>query len=197
MCRLKFYSLVFYFSIGGAITSCQKVITDKAALFEYLTKTEHGLKKANVTNKIKVEVTYYPWQLVEQNQNKRVQKEVERGFADKCYFVLAFSANGKELLRQLPYSEYSEMVQVFSFRMQPNISIVTDAGKKVEAQDCLFEQTYGMGKENELLIVFDKRKLQDATTLKLRIKEFGLNIGNQDFQIRVKDINDMPEIKII
>jgi len=113
---------------------------------------------------------------------------------EKKYFVLGLSSNQKELLRQLPYAQYSEMIQVLSFRMRAYISLILDNGRTVDPMTCLFQQTYGMSGSNELLLVFDRRELESSGHLTISVKEFGLNTGNLNFEMDTNDIKNIPTI---
>jgi hypothetical protein len=186
------------FLSGIALTSCNQPIKSKASLTTYLNDSKHGLTQVHEINKIKAAVTFMPWQVIASRLQKTRQKDSSwmKVLKSKYYFVLGLSANGKELLRQLPFDQYSEMVQVLAFRMRPYVSIVRDDGKVIEAEDCLFQQTYGMGKENEVLLVFNRSELKNTDEMDLKIKEFGLNTGNLDYKISTKDIDDIPNIEI-
>lgn len=194
MRALKFYMLFVF--VAGSLLSCRTPITTQSALTAYTNNPDNGLKKVQEIDKIKVEATYLPWQFMAAKLHMRDTGLVSQ-IKHKCYFILGLSANNKELLRQLPYDKYSEMVQVLAFRLKSYVKIITDKGKSVDAEECLFEQTYGMGAENELLLVFDKDKLDNAGSIDLKISEFGLNIGDQDFKFMQKDITNIPPIKII
>jgi hypothetical protein len=183
------------FLTGIALTSCNQPIKSKASLTTYLNDSKHGLSQVHEINKIKAAVTFMPWQVIV-SKTKQKDTSAVKVLKSKYYFVLGLSANGKELLRQLPFSQYSEMVQVLAFRMRPYVSIVRDDGKVIGAEDCLFQQTYGMGRENEVLLVFNRSELKNTNEMDLKIKEFGLNTGNLDYKISTKDINHIPNIEI-
>ncbi|MEZ2339360.1 hypothetical protein AB6735_27195 [Mucilaginibacter sp. RCC_168] len=189
------WGLAFLILISVSV-SCKKKISNNADLMEYISNPENGLVKTVEINKIKAELRYKPWQLMSVNQNK-IQKQAtenaEIAMRNKYFFVLSLSANDKELLRQLPFNQYSEMVQVLAFRMMNYISLMPDDKKPIVPEGCLFQQTYGMAHANQLLIIFDKTKLETAKQLKIKIKEFGLRIGDLNFQINNKDIQDLPD----
>jgi len=175
-----------------SLIDCKKPVRNQAEMITYINDPGNGLRKTEQIGQIKAELTFKPWQL-SVLQRKRGVKEAERtNLKNEMVFVLGLSANNKELLRQLPFDRYSEMVQVLAFRMQEYIDIVPDDGKPVAPMDCRFQQTYGMGAANNVLLVFAKEKLSNASVLKLRVKEFGLNTGNLDFEIDTKDINNIP-----
>jgi hypothetical protein len=179
------------------LAACRQAIHNKVALSQYLADTRNGLTQVREINRVKAAVTYLPWQAVlSRLRRTRADTAVVRTLKSKYYFVLGLSANGKELLRQLPFNQYSEMVQVMAFRLRGYVSVVTDRGKVVQAQDCSFQQTYGMGRENEVLLIFDRSELKGANSLDLKINEFGLNIGDLDYRISTKDINQIPTIAI-
>ncbi|WP_439698631.1 hypothetical protein ACFGVS_10865 [Mucilaginibacter sp. AW1-7] len=177
--------------------SCKRKTVSLAGLIAYVNDPENGLQKTQQTGKIKTVLTYKPWQTMMFNEgglNNKDRRSDSLKFQDKLFFVFSLSANNKELLKQLEFSQYSEMVQVLAFRMKNFIDVVPDDGKPVEPTDCIFQQTYGMGVANNLLVVFDKEKLMTADNLKFEVREFGLNTGNLNFGIKTKDITDIPAL---
>jgi hypothetical protein len=180
------------------LVSCNRPIQSREALTNYLKDSRHGLTQVHEINKVKAAVTFMPWQVIANRlyRTKQQDTSVLKVIKSKYYFVLDLSANGKELLRQLPFAQYSDMVQVLAFQMRPFVSIVRDDGKVIAAEDCLFQQTYGMGRENEVLLIFNRSELNNTYKMNLEIREFGLNTGNLDYQINTEDISQMPIIDI-
>lgn len=179
--------------------SCKKSIKSKSELVEYVNEPKNGLQMSQQVGKVETSLTYKPWQLIAINQQKVKSVAGTSALNDlknKYFFVLSLSANHKELLRQLKFNDYSEMVQVMAFRMMEYVSAAPDNGKAVAPEDCLFQQTYGMGTANQLLIVFDKLKFEKAKQIEIKIKEFGLNIGNLNYRFNIKDINDLQNIAL-
>jgi hypothetical protein len=179
--------------------SCKRSIKTRAELITYIDDPKNGLKVTNDIGKVEATMNYKPWQLMAINHQKSkgpANAPGQNNFSGKYYFVLSLSANHKELLRQLQFSDYSEMVQVLAFRMMEYVIAVPDNGKAVAPEDCLFQQTYGMSTSNQLLIVFDKSKLNNTKEIDIKIKEFGLNIGNLNYRFKLKDINDIQNIAL-
>lgn len=168
-------------------------------MIAYINDPDNGLQKTEQTGKVKVVLTYKPWQLMAGKQpgakNKTVNKRPAY-FDNKLFFVLSLSANNKELLRQLPFNQYSKMVQVLAFKIAEFVDITPDEGKPVQPLECIFQQTYGMGIANNLLIVFNKSALLDANNLTVQLKEFGLNLGNLTFTLETKNIKKIQNIAI-
>ncbi|MDB5124735.1 MAG: hypothetical protein JWP94_2864 [Mucilaginibacter sp.] len=175
--------------------SCRKKINNKTDLINYINDPGNGLVKIEEVGKIKAELLYKPWELMADRHDKKaktVDSDWSDHLKDKYFFVLSLSANNKELLRQMEFNRYSEMVQVLAFRMIGFIDIIPDNAKPIEPTGCMFQQTYGASDANQILIVFDKAKLAAAKLLNIKIKEFGLNTGDLNFQIATKDINELP-----
>jgi hypothetical protein len=192
-CRL----LCLYLLISATVcfASCKKKIATKADLISYINDSKNGLQKSQQMGEINAVLTYKPFQLMTNMQRPGSKKtDMADKFQDKLFFVLSLSANNKELLKQLPFSQYSEMVQVMAFRMNSFIDVVPDNNKPVEPLDCIFQQTYGMGASNNLLIVFDKKRLMTAQNLRVHITEFGLNTGDLNFEIAMNDIKTVQNI---
>ena len=198
---MKFSSLTFcgLLVVLTLNVSCKKPIKTRADLISYINNPQNGLKDTIEIGKIKAELIYKPWQLMAVNNGgikaKTDQNELNK-LKSKYFFVLSLSANNKELLRQIPFDTYSEMVQTLAFRMIPYISIVGGNDKPRQPVDCIFLQTYGMSDANQLLIAFDKPAVQSAKQLTIKIKEFGLNIGNLNFHFETKKINELSTIAI-
>ena len=193
---MKIHPAFFATLVGSfLLASCNRPIKNKVSLEKYLHDFGHGLSKAHEVDKLKASVTFMPWQVIA-TKTKQKSKSSIRTLKSKYYFVLALSANGKELLHQLPFNQYSEMVQVLAFRMQQYVSITTAEGKVVEPESCLFQQTYGLAKENDVLLVFNRSELENTSEMNLKIKEFGLNFGNLDYEIKTGDIVRIPEIQL-
>lgn len=187
--------LSYLFCVTGLLLfSCKSKLESKDAVQQYLLDPKNGLQVTEISGKVQVKLTYQPSELIAERFKK--QPDVYKDYAGKYFFILGFSANGKELLRQLDYNIYSEMVQVFAFRMPGFISIIPDKNEAVPPEDCLFNQTYGMADANNLFLVFDRDKLKDARQLTLQLKEFGLGLGNLSFLIDTKDIQNIPTITL-
>jgi hypothetical protein len=173
--------------------SCKRSIGSRADLVGYINNPENGLIKTLEIGDIKAELRYKPWQLMKADGNK-VQKEGCKyvTIQHKYYFVLSLSTHNKELLRQMTFAQYSEMVQVLAFRMTTYVDIIPDYDKPVSPEECLFQQTYGMAKANQLLLVFDKNKIENSKQFHIKIREFGLGTGDLNFQMNTNDIKDLP-----
>src|ERR1700748_3685057 len=177
--RLKFLCRIIICLIGGmACGSCKQKIYTRADLVDYVNDPNNGLRQTKNAGGIQVGLLFQPWQVIMEHKTEAKGSPLSDTLKKRYHFILRFSYHNKELLRQLPFDKYSEMVQVMSFRMTDYISIITDSGESTAPLGCFLQQTYGMSNANELLVAFDKRKLEHAKKMKLLVKEFGLNLGD-------------------
>lgn len=175
----------------STLCSCKPSVSSKTELIEYINKPENELSVVKELNDIKVSCSYYPVSLLNQQLKENVNKNKKTEY---IYFNISFSKDDKELLKQLEYSLYSEMVQVLSFRMSNYISILGNTQQPLVPVDCFFQNTYGLSQANELLVVFNKKDLEEQAVLKLQIMEFGLGLGNQIFEFNNQKIEEIDQI---
>lgn len=190
-----YYLLLVLIHLTVLFQSCSPTIKSKADLQAYLTDQDNGLTGVVQKSDVAIKMTWQPWQLIANklgNQKDKSQNEASP-FSKNLYFILSLSKGNKELLRQLPFETYSEMVQVLSFRMQNFIS--AELGEtSIEPVECVFQQTYGMTEANMLLLVFNKKDVGAAENLTISLKEFGLGLGNLEFPFKLKSVNQIEKL---
>src|SRR5690606_32405947 len=154
-------------------------------------------------NDIKVTLTYQPSTFFVAQELQTIpatdslqRLTLEKKYGNYYYFRLKFSKNGKEAIRHLGnFNDYSKMVQVLSFQMNQYINLTTSPQRDtVELSDYMFDQTYGMSDGSNLLLCFDKNKVQESDFFDINIEECGFGIGALKFRIRKSDIAKMPRL---
>lgn len=189
-------SLVFFIS-------CEEGHGDKISkteLIKYINATKHGLVQEQEVNGTKVRLSYQPSSILVagelqegQKADTTVMQELENKYKDRYYFLLKFSRNGKEAIRQLGgFSRYSDMVQVLSFQMSRFVNLTTAQKDTVELSDYLFDQTYGMSDGNTLLLSFEKKKIEHSSAIEINIGECGFGTGALKFSFERADIDKVP-----
>jgi hypothetical protein len=174
----------------------------KADLVRYINDQDHDLYREQEVRGIKVSVTYHPSALLAQQELQHVQPlpqhvidSVEKKYNDSYYFLLKFSKDGHEAIRQLgDFSSYSSMVNVLSFQMRQFVNATTTAKDTVELNDFMFDQTYGMSNGNTVLLCFDKQKLLNKEEIDINVSECGFGTGNLKFSFDQSDINKVPSL---
>ena len=169
-------------------------------LSAFVVDEEHGLKKSAALGNVNIEVTYRPVDLlVYQEIGKQVvdAKEIEnlrKKYNQYIYFILSLSNDSKEALHQTGGSQYSELVQTLSFRMNDYVTLTTAASDTIPVGDFMLNRTYGMSSSTDLLFVFSKEKAIGQDWIQFNLNEFGLEVGNQRFRFSMKDIEEVPEV---
>jgi hypothetical protein len=182
-------SLFFY--------SCQKRPKTKQELSQYIAEPAHGLIQSEQRNEIDFSLQYHPEQLFPnglKSAGRHTGHKPALFTASQVYFMLNLSAHHRELLRQLDFQTYSALVQLFAFNMADYIVLYPDNEKSVTPLACNFQQTYGMGTANQILIAFDRAKLLNSKKMTIVLKEFGLKTGDIKFEFQTDKIKNAPII---
>lgn len=176
--------------------SCNTQIKNKSDLQTYIGDPNNGLTDTVQRSSVLAKLVFQPWQLLAKRvgASKTVAIANTNPLSKNLYFVLSLSKDGKELLRQLPFEQYSEMIQVFSFRMQDFISVKADGSESIAPIECLFQQTYGMTEANMLMVVFEKKSMPKCEKLNFYVKEFGLGLGELTFQVKNDEIGHIERL---
>jgi len=185
-----------------AACSSKQRLMSRRQFVKYINDPNHGLVQKTKVGDVDVQLSYEPSGLLVAQEltaagagKKPVLDSLEKKYSHNYYFLLKFSKDNKELIRQLgSFSRYSDMVQVLSFQMQQYINLTTAVHDTVEMSDYAFEQTYGMGNANTLLIAFPKEKIGAADRLDVNLAECGFGIGSLKFNFDKKDIDRTPRL---
>jgi len=186
--------------IGGC-HSRQRLVS-KREFLKYINDPGHGLVQKTKIKDVDVQLSYEPSSLLIAQElsaaphgDTSTLRSLEKKYSTNYYFLLKFSKNNKELIRQLgSFSQYSDMVQVLSFQMQQFVNLTTAAHDTVEMSDYAFEQTYGMGNANTVLLAFPKEKIGKADKLDVNLAECGFGIGSLKFDFDKKDMDQIPRL---
>lgn len=118
-------------------------------------------------------------------------------YANYCYFALSLSLENEEVPDHAAAGlyQYGELVQTLSFRMDKYVTLITSTHDTIPADDVMLNRTVGLGNTTDLLFAFDKEKITGKETVCFNLNEFGLGIGNQQFQFRTRDMEEAPKIK--
>jgi hypothetical protein len=150
----------------------------------------------------KVEATYQPTDLFvlrELGTAKADSTSLKRWFAKyggHYYFILSISKNGKEAITatQMPYGEFSELLQTVSFRMGEYVNMTTAKQDTIPLADFIYNRTFGMASSSDVLMVFDKKKAANTDWVQINLKELGLGLGTQNFRFDRDRLDQVPNI---
>lgn len=182
----------------GCSRSGGRQLQTKEGLIAYINDPENGLRQIDSIGKVEAVMIYRPVQLLLAGKNESpspVSNILKDNLNRRLSFILSFSVNHRELLKQVDPKLYGELIQTMAFRMREFVHVFPDKGASIAAEDCQLLQTYGMGAANNLLIVLDRKKLINSSDIRIQIKEFGLNIGDLNYSFKTENIKKIPELK--
>lgn len=188
------------FSIG-----CSTKMATENELIEYVREVDNGLIKTTKRGDIEVSAVYRPLDLIvaqELGNNLPDEKQIEQvreKYRQNAYFVLSVSNDNKDALYSTAnsYSHFSENLQKLSFRMPEYLFMTTSARDTVELLDFNYSRMHGMGASTQVLLAFDKDKLQDKEWVQLNLKEMGFGVGRVNLRFKGKDIEKTPQIDFL
>jgi len=183
---------IYLLLLTAVLTSCQPSMPQSVEeLQEYVANPEHGLsQKLSFENGVEATATWRPTALLVQQEGDNLSAEelskAREKYGSYLYFVLSFSANGKEVLKQTG-GNFAEVLQTLSFRMGEYASLYDSEGNEIPLADAVFSRTYGMGSATSVLLAFKRPDLNSQEYLKLQIREFGLGTGKLRFRFEKGD----------
>ncbi|WP_212003309.1 hypothetical protein [Chitinophaga sp. HK235] len=192
-------------SVLAVFFSCSRPSpVDKAGMETYLNKSSHHLAQQSSRNGIDISLKYMPQSMLvlqdlskTQDPGHQALDTLQKKYASQYYFLLSFSKEGKEAIRQLgDYSLYSKMLQTLAFRMNEYVNITTASNDTVQLSDYAFQQTYGLSDANSLLLAFPAEKIRTASSFHVNIAECGFATGSERFEFKSRDIANIPELDI-
>jgi len=168
----------------------------------YINDPDHGLVKTERVKDLEVKVTYRPTDLLvnqeigDQAATPTRVAELRKRYGQTHYFLLSLSRKNQEALNPREgFSQYSDLVQVLSFRMGEFTSLVTSQADTIAVGDYAFQRTYGMGSSNALLFAFPKAEKARPEWVQFDLNEFGLGTGSLRFRFRQQDLEAVPALK--
>jgi hypothetical protein len=196
--------LIFLFiSLSLIISGCQpKDFSSAVELQKYIQDESNGLKETKQVGDYKIELTYKPTDLLvdQETDGKAIDAEQLKGIVKKYdayyYFILSLSRDKKEALHNAGggMDQYSELVQILSFRMAEYVTMTTNTSDTIPLGDFILNRTYGLSTSTDLLLVFNKEKTSDKEWIQVNLNEFGLGVGNQRFRFRREVLDQAPRL---
>jgi hypothetical protein len=171
-------------------------------LEEFISDPENRLIQTSEMNDMKVTVRYKPTALlVYQELGDRITdtaavSRVEKKYNDYLYFILSISRDQGEILQPATLqSQYGDLVQTLSFRMNNFANLTTNIRDTIPVADFILNRTFGMSNSTDLLFVFSKTKCKDSEWVQFNLNEFGLGLGNQRFRFNVDDLDRVQKLR--
>jgi len=189
-----------YLCVLLCIQSCRPTSLSPNNLLKYIENPVNGLSQEQTVGDVTVKVEYQPAEVLIAKEIGDIPiqpaevSRLRRKYDNASYFILSFSKDGEEILHpKSGLSNYSNLLQVFSFGLGQYIKLTTAQGDTIPPVNYNLDRTYHMGSSTNLLVAFPK--VTNSTVLHFHIQEFGLGCGNLDFIFRQKDVAAVPALK--
>ncbi|NJN25204.1 MAG: hypothetical protein HC819_04105 [Cyclobacteriaceae bacterium] len=199
---LKIIVMTTFFIVMFFIQGCEPKLVSEESLQEYVRETSNGLSQTVKREGIEVSAFYRPTDLIvaqdlrQKDRNAVAVRQLREKYGSYAYFVLSMSYDGKDALYATAgsYQEFSDNLQKLSFRMPEYLYMTTSEKDTVELRDFHFSRMHGMSGSTQVLLAFEKDKIEYKEWIQLNLKEMGFGTGRVNLRFRMKDILDTPEI---
>ena len=184
-------------------TSCNKPVT-KQELTTYLNDPDNGLKQEVKIGSYKISLTYRPTDLLVE-QDLFGDTTVETIEAKRTeynayyYFILNMSLGENDVLYKGSTNQlqFSASLNKLNFGLSEYIYAIADEKDTINLADYYVPNLYGMGGTTQILLVFPKDISIIYEELEVTVKELGFGTGQQKFKFKIKDMNNVPELKLL
>ncbi|MCP4458676.1 MAG: hypothetical protein GY816_11725 [Cytophagales bacterium] len=171
-------------------------------LTEFVNDPSNGLTKTIQAGSMQMKVTLRPndflvYQEVGKDGTKEDITEANERYNNYLYLMLSLSAGEKDALYGLSADQgvFSENLQVLSFRMGEHVTLTTSKQDTIPVGDYIFNRTFGLSKSNDLMFVFNQKKIPEEGWVSFNIGEFGMSSGRRNFRFAIDAINSVPKLE--
>jgi len=195
--------LYLFFGFLVLFVSCKRSLT-RTELLEYLNAPDNGLVKEKQINGIHIGLQYKPSDLYVEQHLRAIPDSIRKSELDKLkkqygenlYLQLSLGKNNREIVSSfVNTSMHSAMVNRLAFGMRDFVVLTTESRDTILLKDYNYVPTYGLSTNNKILFVFENNNLNESEYFKFQLKEMGLETGQVNFKIKIKDINSLPPLK--
>lgn len=184
------------------MVSCGRSSLPASEYINWLENVDNGLIKSKVIGDVTYRVVYKtrPYIILKKTDPIEVEKlnmkeEIEK-YSDMEYFdfQIEHEQNWDPLKAELASSEdYYLRLKYYSFDLEKDI-VMVEGGDTIPCAFSHFERTYGIVPYINVGLAFPKSELQSDKTIIYNDPVF--NAGLVKFQIKQKNINNIPDLNI-
>ena len=183
------------------VTSCKKTL-NYDNFVNYVISKQNGLALSKQVNGVKVQVTYWPQELLAWQDLKSQKIVIDsiwqstlKTYKSYHYIKVELSYNGTELLNAALKNKdlYTKLVNKLSFGMGKHAYLINQPKDTLIFIDSHMPRYYGMGKTTELTIIF-KAENRISEDLRFELKDLGLGTGDMRFIFKKKKLKSIPQL---
>ena len=180
-------------------------VANEQELQAYVMDIDNGLVKEKKVGDINISVAYRPTDLlVMQDLGKKEAdtasiNKLRRKYGNYAYFILSVSKNNKEALYQTGkgMGAFSENVQNLAFRMDQFVTMTTSERDTIPVADFIYPRLYGISSATQVMFVFSNKKIKTSEWINFNLRDFGLDMGRNNFRFAGEDIRKVPRIDFL
>ena len=170
---------------------------------EYIANQDNGLMIVKIINGVKYKLTYRPAELLIY-QHIRGYDSIDDGeisnlkeqYNQYHHMVLSVSYGGREALKGVGnFQQFSSLMQDMAFGMDKYVVLTAGNRDTLQLVDFHFSRYFGMGKSNDIILVFSKEK-EPVQSLTFHLDEFGLRTGDTRFRFEKNNLKKINTIKL-
>ena len=184
------------------LISCKHNPQSIMELEQYVMDEASGLIQSTQYGPVRMQMIYRPTDLlvahdlssISEADNSKAQTIRER-YNPYLYFVLDIEQEEQNVLyKRNNQQEFSQLLQNLSFRMGNYVQMTTSEHDTIPLTDFAYPRLYHYGGSTQVMLVFDRDKLQQDEWIQLTLKDIGLGTGRQHFRFQMKDIDNTPNL---
>ncbi|MEM1323737.1 MAG: hypothetical protein AAGG75_25980 [Bacteroidota bacterium] len=187
------------------ITACSPQLNSTEDLRAYVAEPGNGLSKEKTFGELNVRLSYRPTDLlVGQELGSEAPTafgidSLRKQYDDYLYFLLSYSANGKEIesWRVQSQQQFGMRVQALAFGMAEQVKLSSNTRDSIPLVDFIYQRTFGGGSSSDVLFAFDRKAAADADWLSFRLQDIGLGIGTNHFRFETSAIDRIPRVPFL
>lgn len=188
--------------LAGLISCSAPDYLSGSELHRYLAEEGNGLSQSVTTGPVTMKVTYRPqdllvWQEIEGvTDTAQIRSAFDR-YQDYLYFLLQLSAGEQDALygTSRDQADFSEKLQTLSFRMAQHVHLTTSEQDTVPLADAYYSRTFGLSSSSDVLLVFNRKDIDQDEWIAINSNEFGFRTGRRTFRFAMKQLNDAPRLQ--
>lgn len=185
------------------ITSCNSTIDNYSDYMKYIASPDNGLTKTQSTSGLKISVKYLPLDYLVYAELKNAEGEkteaekeaLKKAYENSLTFMLTFAPDeGKAFdvtkVGVADYDEFSERIENMNFNFSNYVKLESE-DEEIQPELTQMESTYGLEKKRNILLVFNKKDIQDDTKIVYKDEIFGT--GTHRFLFKEEDLTSVPQ----
>jgi hypothetical protein len=185
--------------------SCEKSSMTEEELQAYAQDADNGLLQKDSVHGLTIEVMNRPAGLLvaqelrnESALTDSLVKSVKAQYSKNLYFNLTLSVQDQDpLLQSGSMSTFSSMLQTMAFQMDKFVFLTTSGKDTIPVGDFVYPRLYGMGRGSTVMFAFTGEELEkEKEWVEFHLLEFGMGSGNRKYHFDIKDLRDVPDLKI-